>query len=112
MQAAATRPRAATKQRRADNKSAKPHLVTGDGDGLLDALPIAAAIIERQDDRSLRVDSYNSRFKETVRLSSCTDTDWDHADCLRTGPIGEAIQGFFDGTDVAGELDFKDGEGI
>ena len=92
--------------------SAKPRLVTGVDDGLLDALPIAAAIIERQDDRCLRVASYNSRFNETVRLSTCAATDWDDADCLKTGPIGEAIQAFFDGTDVAGELDFRDGEGL
>jgi diguanylate cyclase (GGDEF)-like protein len=92
--------------------SAKPRLVTGVDDGLLDALPIAAAIIEQQDDRCLRVAYYNSRFNDTVRLSTCAVTDWDDADCLKTGPIGEAIQSFFDGADVAGELDFKDGEGL
>jgi diguanylate cyclase (GGDEF)-like protein len=90
----------------------KPHLVTGVDDSLLDALPIAAAIIERQDDHRLRVASYNSRFNETVRLSTCTTTDWDDADCLKTGPIGESIHSFFDGVDTAGELDFKDGEGL
>ncbi len=38
--------------------------------------------------------------------------DWNDADCLKTGPIAELLQGFFDGSDVGGELDFKDGEGV
>ena len=46
---------------------AKPHLATADDTGLLDALPIAAAIIERSDDGSLKVMAHNSRFLETGR---------------------------------------------
>src|SRR6266550_4750476 len=112
MQAAATRPPAAPRQRRADNMRAKPHIVTADGAGLLDALPIAAAIIERQGDRCLKVAAHNTRFLDTVRRSSCSALDWNEADCLRDGLIAEALQGFFDGSDVVGELDFKDGEGV
>ncbi|MEP7130668.1 MAG: EAL domain-containing protein, partial [Sphingomicrobium sp.] len=32
--------------------------------------------------------------------------------CLRAGPIAELLDAFFDGTGLAGELDFKDGEGV
>jgi len=49
MQAAARRP--ATERRRgADKMSATPHLAIADDTGLLDALPIAAAVIERDTD--------------------------------------------------------------
>ncbi|HVE01903.1 MAG TPA: GGDEF domain-containing protein, partial [Sphingomicrobium sp.] len=79
---------------------------------MLDALPIAAAVIERKEDRCLKVDGYNSRFHDTVKQSTCTAIDWNEADCLKSGPIAELLQKFFDGTDVAGELDFMDGEGV
>jgi len=111
MQAAASRPRAATRQRRADNLSVKPHIVSADDAGLLDALPIAAAIIERVDE-CLRVAAFNSRFRETVDLSTCSAADWNEAECLKAGAIGDVIHGFFDGTNAGGELDFRDGEGV
>jgi len=111
MQAAAHRLPAAERHRRGDNPSAKPHLAAADDTGLLDALPIAAAIVER-DSAKLKVTAHNSRFFETVRQSTCTAADWNEADCLKEGPIGELIHRFFDGTDTAGELDFKDGEGV
>ena len=38
--------------------------------------------------------------------------DWNDAECLKSGPIADLVQKFFDGTDVTGELDFKDGEGV
>ncbi|HET7576448.1 MAG TPA: bifunctional diguanylate cyclase/phosphodiesterase [Sphingomicrobium sp.] len=92
--------------------SAKPHLATADDTGLLDALPIAAAIIARGTRRQLKVSAHNGRFRDTVRQSTCTALDWNEADCLKSGPIAEIIQKYFDGTDLAGELDFKDGEGV
>ena len=92
--------------------SAKPHLVTADHAGLLNALPIAAAIIERQDDRGLKVAAHNQRFVDTVQQSTCSALDWNEADCLREGPIAETLQAFFDGSDVVGERDFRDGEGV
>ena len=112
MPAAATRPRDAPRQPRPDNLSVKPHLATADDTGLLDALPIAAAIVERGAGRTLKVTAHNSRFLETVDKSSCTALDWNEAECLKGGPIADLIQAFFDGTDVSGELDFKDGEGV
>ena len=92
--------------------NAKPHLATADDTGLLNALPIAAAIIERQDDHCLKVGSFNSRFAETVRQSTCDAIDWNEANCLKSGAIGDLIHKFFDGSDTSGELDFKDGEGV
>ena len=83
-----------------------------DDTGLLDALPIAAAIIERGDDGGCKVTSHNSRFFDTVQRSSCTALDWNEADCLKSGPVAEILQKFFAGNDAGGELDFKDGEGV
>jgi diguanylate cyclase (GGDEF)-like protein len=112
MQAATHRLPRASRQRRADNPGVKPHLATADDTGLLNALPIAAAIVQRRKDGTLNISAHNSRFFDTVQRSACTATDWNEADCLKSGPIADLLQGFFDGTDVDGELDFKDGEGV
>src|SRR5438045_2707644 len=112
MQAAATRLPGAARRRRPDNSSTKPHLAFADDPGLLDALPIAAAIIERNAGGCLKVTAHNSRFFETVQRSSCSALDWDEADCLKSGRIAELLESFFAGTDVTGELDFKDGDGV
>ncbi len=82
-----------------------------DDTGLLGALPIAAAVVER-DASGLKISAHNSRFHDTVNQSSCTAEDWNEADCLKSGPIAELINRFFDGADTKGELDFKDGEGV
>jgi diguanylate cyclase (GGDEF)-like protein len=92
--------------------NATPHLAAADDAGLLDALPIAAAVIERTEDGSLRVSAHNGRFVEAVQRSNCTALDWNDADCLKKGPIAQALREFFDGTNLTGELDFKDGEGV
>src|SRR5689334_938364 len=112
MQAAASRARVTTKRRRTNTIGAKPHLATADDTGLLNALPIAAAVIERDARGDFKVAAYNSRFFNTVEQSACTAIDWNEAECLKSGPIAELLVKFFDGTDVAGELDFKDGEGV
>ena len=112
MQAATHRLPRANGQRRADNKGAKPHLATAGDTGLLDALPIAAAIVQRGKGRALNITAHNSRFFETVQRSACNATDWNDAECLKAGPIADLLQGFFDGSDVGGELDFKDGDGV
>ena len=112
MQAAAQRAPAARVQRRARGTDAKPHVAIADDIGLLDALPIAAAIIEQRSPTKLRVASHNSRFLAAVNESSCNAIDWNEADCLKSGPISELLRNFFDGTDTKGELDFKDGDGV
>ena len=112
MPAAATRPMPAERQRRADNVSVKPHLAAADDTGLLDALPIAAAIIERAKNGAFNVAAHNSRFAELVERSNCTALNWNDAHCLKSGPIADLLQGFFEGTDAVGELDFTDGDGV
>src|SRR4051794_34439567 len=112
MQAAASRPPSPARHRRTENLNAEPHLATADDTGLLDALPIAAAIVERTDENCLKVAYYNNRFRQTVDRSNCTALDWNEADCLRSGPIAQLLQDFFDGTDALGELDFRDGDGV
>ncbi len=112
MQAAANRSAGIQRLRRTDRLNTTPHLSAVDDAGLLNALPIAAAIIERVGDGKLRVANHNSRFAETVERSSCTALDWSEADCLKEGLIADLLQAFFDGTNVTGELDFKQGEGV
>jgi diguanylate cyclase (GGDEF)-like protein len=112
MQAAAPRSVAAARQHGADTKIARPHLVTADDTGLLDALPIAAAIIIRDDQRALEVAAHNGRFARTVDQSTCTALDWNEAQCLKGGPIADMLHAFFDGEELSGDLDFKDGEGV
>jgi diguanylate cyclase (GGDEF)-like protein len=112
MQAAATRPASVSKLRRADKMNATPHLAAADDIGLLNALPIAAAIIERKSGANLNVFAHNSRFVETVHRSDCKALDWNEAECLKSGPIAELLENFFDGSDAVGELDFKDGDGV
>src|SRR4051812_47258645 len=99
MQAAAARPAGIPRLRRTDRLKATPHLLAADHSGLLNALPIAAAVIERTSEQALKVVAHNDRFVEAVERSSCTALDWNQADCLKAGPIAELIQNFFDGID-------------
>jgi len=92
--------------------SAKPHLVVADDTGLLDALPIAAAVIERTKNGAFRVATHNSRFLELVERSTCTALNWNDAECLKSGPIADLLGKFFDGSDISGELDLRDGDGV
>ena len=112
MQAAANRLPCAPRRQRTEKMGAKPHFAVGDDLGLLDALPIAAAVIESAAAGKLKVAASNGRFFEMVQQSTCTAIDWDEADCLKSGPIADLLRAFFDGSDLAGELDFKDGEGV
>ena len=112
MQATASRPASVQRLRRSDRLNAIPQSAAVDDIGLLNALPIAAAIIERADGGALKVAAHNSRFVEAVEQSNCTALDWNEAECLKGGPIAELIQNFFDGSDVTGELDFRQGEGV
>jgi hypothetical protein len=79
---------------------------------LLGALPIAAAVVTQGEDGAIRLQAHNERFRETVAQSTCASLKWDDAQCLRAGPIAELLTNFFAGTNVVGELDFRDGEGF
>ena len=112
MQAAVNRPAAVPRLRRTDRLNATPHLRAVDDLGLLEALPIAAAIIERTPGKVLRVNAHNDKFVDAVKRSSCVASDWNDAECLKTGAISDLVQRFLDGEDPAGELDLKQGEGV
>ena len=79
---------------------------------LLNALPIAAAVIERTEQRSLALVSYNQKFADAVASSTCTGLDTEEKSCLQGGPIADLMHGFFDGDCHADELEFRDGEGV
>src|SRR5215213_2702186 len=81
-----------------------------DHEALLNALPIASAVIERAADRSLTLISYNRRFADAVAASTCTGLDCEEKACLIAGPIADLLQRFFDGDGDAEELEFRDGE--
>src|SRR6476620_2690943 len=112
MQAAVRRLPRAPARRQSEKLIKETQAFAADDTGLLDALPIAAAIMERRPDGELFVAGNNSRFSTVVQQSTCTALNWNDADCLRTGPISEMIHAFFDGASVGGDLDFKDGEGV
>lgn len=86
-------------------------LIDADRD-LLDALPIAAAIVTRKADAELHVLAHNQRFAESIEYSSCKATDWHRAECLKNGAIGALIQQFFDGADKSDQIEFRDGDGV
>jgi diguanylate cyclase (GGDEF)-like protein len=110
MQAASKR-LPATRRRRGVTPRAKPHLTTADDQALLGALPIAAAVIGKRTSGALTVLANNDLFRDTVDSSTCTSLDWDRANCLKDGPIAALLQEFFTNPCLAGELDFRDGEG-
>lgn len=112
MQAAAQRSPGSWRPRRGQSTASKPHLATADDTALLGALPIAAAIMGQCDDGCLAVLANNDRFRETVQASTCAALDWNHADCLKDGPIAAVLREFFEDPASAGELDFRDGEGV
>jgi len=112
MQAAKQRSGVPTRARRTDGPGATPPLATADDTALLDALPIAAAVIGRARDGTNRVLAHNSRFVDEVARSSCAASDWNEADCLKSGPIAELFTGYFEDPLSGGELDLRDGDGV
>ncbi|HET7709154.1 MAG TPA: EAL domain-containing protein [Sphingomicrobium sp.] len=112
MQAAAKRLPGERPTRRADNPMLQSSRTAADNTALLDALPIAAAVIGLVEETKLQVLEYNGRFKDTVAQSTCTAIDWNEAECLKEGAIADLIRGYFAGADPTGELDFRDGDGL
>ncbi|HET7817641.1 MAG TPA: GGDEF domain-containing protein, partial [Sphingomicrobium sp.] len=111
MQAALNRLPDANGARRGDRAHAQPLCEAADDAALLNALPIAAAVIGR-DAGGLNVIANNERFRDTVEQSTCTALDWNQADCLKDGPIAALLSDFFADAGSPGELDFRDGEGV
>jgi diguanylate cyclase (GGDEF)-like protein len=112
MQSAAQRTGSRTRALGNDARALPGALAAGDDLALLSALPIAAAVIGLDPDGSPNVLAHNQRFVEAVARSTCSATDWNDADCLKSGPISELFESYFADPTSAGELDFKDGEGI
>lgn len=112
MQAATNRLPDKRSVRQGATSRAKPHLATADDAALLDALPIAAAVIGQDDSSRLAVLAHNSRFRDTVDSSTCNALNWDDADCLKDGAIAALLQDFFADGSAPSELDFRDGEGV
>jgi diguanylate cyclase (GGDEF)-like protein len=82
---------------------------------LLDALPIAAAVVGRDDGGAMRLMAWNRRLEQAVRSSN--DDMFDPADMalFHEGRISGLLRGFLDGnaTGVASdELEFRDGDGV
>jgi diguanylate cyclase (GGDEF)-like protein len=112
MQAAATRAEAHS---RAPNTSSgeASRRAAADHQALLNALPIASAVIGRRQDRCLTLISHNDRFADAVAASTClVGLEAEEKPCLTSGPIAELLQKFFDGRDTSDELEFRDGEGL
>jgi len=80
---------------------------------LLNALPIASAVIGHTRDDQLFLVSYNQKFADAVADSTCTvGIHAEEKACLREGPISDLLRAFFNGKETADELDFRDGEGL
>jgi diguanylate cyclase (GGDEF)-like protein len=112
MQAAEQRTRGPTRARREDVPGSTPPLTSADDTALLGALPIAAAIVAKGDNGPLQIVAHNSRFVEAIARSTCTATDWNEADCLKSGAIADLFDDYFADPASPGELDVKNGEGV
>src|SRR5205085_5915244 len=112
MQAAATRRTGAQRLRRADRPNATPHLPAVDDLGLLDALPIAAAIFSLNDGK-LWIEATNSRFLD---LAGCHGDRQKFAATFRRFAEGDGgaftLRFLGDPAAAADEFEFADGEGV
>src|SRR3989337_2610922 len=95
MQAAANRLSAPKRARTAHTAGTIAALATNADTTLLEALPIAAAVITKRADARLTVLSHNQRFTDTIEQSTCTALDYADAECLKDGPITEPTDQLF-----------------
>lgn len=85
--------------------------LTPDDVSLLDALPLAAAVIARGEDGVIRLCAQNAEFEQAAARSTVAGLAGVSEHCLRTGPVADHMQGWFAGEQV-GHFDFRNGEGI
>jgi len=78
---------------------------------LLDALPIAAAVISRNSAGLLRLDAYNHCFEKLIEQSTVPGFGEVTEACLRSGLLHDHFQGWLDGRNPD-ELEFRDGSGL
>ena len=112
MQAAATRSAGISRLRRSDRLNANPQLAAVDDTGLLDALPLGAAIFTTKDSK-LWLETANARFFE---LAACDRTPNKFAETFRRyaeGTGGLFIQAFLkDPAGAPDEVEIVEGEGV
>ena len=112
MQAAADRWPPASRRQRTDNMGAKPLSAVADAAGLLDALPIAAAIFSLKAGK-LWVEAMNDRFLE---LAGCHGSPESFLTTFRryaAGPGGALTLGFLkDPANAPDEAELAEGEGL
>ncbi|GAA4015022.1 hypothetical protein GCM10022280_12000 [Sphingomonas swuensis] len=79
---------------------------------LLAALPIAAAILEYEEER-ITIAAYNPRFEETVTISTVGTLEGMNASCLQgDGLIASHLRDWFDDCAVGPDLEFRDNSGV
>jgi diguanylate cyclase (GGDEF)-like protein len=84
-----------------------------DGPVLLEALPIAAAILERERDGEVKITAYNRLFTDTVAISTVGSLMEVARHCLSgDGLIARHLAAWFDSDEAAPDLEFRDGAGI
>ena len=112
MQAAARRAGGVQRLRRPDKLNPAPHLAVADDLGLLNALPIAAAIFTQKNGK-LWVDAMNARFLE---LAGCDGTPEAFTETFKRyaeGEGGRFIRAFLvDPATAPDEIEIAEGEGI
>ena len=80
---------------------------------LLDALPIAAAVVERGSGDALSLVAWNQRLEEAIRASNGDRFDHAAMPMLDEGRIATLMRDFLDdGAKPADELEFRDGDGV
>jgi diguanylate cyclase (GGDEF)-like protein len=105
MQAVAQHPTVKPKHGRKQDFGANPH-ANADDIALLAALPIAAAILDREDGR-LALHLANDRYFDLAARTAATSFDLEQAT-----PLSKLLHDFFDRKDGTGELDFIEGQGV
>lgn len=79
---------------------------------MLEALPIAAVIVERENGR-LRLSSHNRLFEETMNASTVGSVAGAARHCLEgEGRIATHLRHWFEAQDRCGDFDFYDGKGL
>ncbi len=87
-----------------------PSAAAGDA-SLLEALPLAAAIVGRTGTGELQLLAHNHEFQCAVERSTVANIGDLTGACLRSGLLADHLEGWFTGG-MPGELDFRDGEGF
>ena len=85
---------------------------TAEDSALLNALPIAAAVLTRSAEGRLTIQAHNQRFAETIANSTVQSFSTLRERCLEGETlVAEHLHGWFDGS-KPDELDFRDGDGV